>query len=161
MQDESDPPNHLNGRERVSDGSVSASEDGPDASGGSEKPSRTRSVLDGVLDAIRSLFSTRASTVEGDRPASASDPGGGPGGSRDGGVRPLVDVDPELLDAKRRIVQLLVVSGGSLPQSELVERTRWTSSTISRKLCEMESNDVVIRYTTGAGKTVVLNDDGR
>lgn len=72
------------------------------------------------------------------------------------------DVDPELLDAKRRIRQLLLLEDGELPQAEIVERTRWTSSTISRKLCEMEEEGKVTRYQLGIGKHVLLPeaDDG-
>lgn len=69
---------------------------------------------------------------------------------------PLVGVDPELLNPERRILQLLIVEGGALPQSELVERTRWSDSTISRTLCRMETQERIERHRKGTGKLVVL-----
>lgn len=60
---------------------------------------------------------------------------------------------------QERIRRLLVESGGKLDQAELVERTPWAGSTISRNLSEMEHDGVVDRYRVGAGKRVVLVDD--
>ncbi|ELZ98093.1 hypothetical protein C440_02558 [Haloferax mucosum ATCC BAA-1512] len=68
----------------------------------------------------------------------------------------LPDVDPELLDPERRIFQLLIIEGGRLSQATLVERTRWSDSTISRTLCQMESQGRIDRYRLGTGKCVVL-----
>lgn len=69
---------------------------------------------------------------------------------------PLVGVDPELLNPERRILQVLIVEGGVLEQSDLVERTRWTDSTISRTLCRMETQERVERRRDGNGKLVFL-----
>lgn len=69
---------------------------------------------------------------------------------------PLVGVDPELLNPERRILQVLIVEGGVVKQSELVERTRWTDSTISRTLCRMETQKRIERRREGIGKLVLL-----
>jgi uncharacterized membrane protein len=69
---------------------------------------------------------------------------------------PLVGVDPELLNPERRILQVLIVEGGVVEQSALVERTRWTDSTISRKLCRMETQGRIERRREGTGKLVLL-----
>lgn len=69
---------------------------------------------------------------------------------------PLLGVDPQLLNPERRILQLLLSEGGALPQSELVERTRWSASTISRALCRMETQERVERYRRGSGNLVVV-----
>ncbi|MFC5367580.1 helix-turn-helix transcriptional regulator [Salinirubrum litoreum] len=71
----------------------------------------------------------------------------------------LLAVDPELLDPEQRIVQLLLSEGGRIPQSEIVERTRWTSSTVSRRLGNMESRGLVERRRFTDGKTVFLVDE--
>ncbi|QOS13869.1 MULTISPECIES: helix-turn-helix transcriptional regulator [Haloferax] len=71
----------------------------------------------------------------------------------------LLGVDPELLNSERRILQLLIVEGGRLPQSQLVERTRWSDSTISRTLCRMETQGRIERFQLGSGKCVVLPQD--
>jgi uncharacterized membrane protein len=69
---------------------------------------------------------------------------------------PLVGVHPELLNPERRILQVLILEGGVLGQSALVERTRWTDSTISRTLCRMETQERVERRQDGTGKLVLL-----
>ncbi|WP_396613813.1 helix-turn-helix transcriptional regulator (plasmid) [Haloferax sp. S1W] len=69
---------------------------------------------------------------------------------------PLLGVDPELLNPERRILQLLLIEGGSLAQSALVERTRWSESTISRTLCRMETQERIERHQRGTGKIVIL-----
>lgn len=88
-----------------------------------------------------------------------------PVGRIDGGTKtdpadhPLLSVDPELLDPEQRIVQLLLSENGRIPQSEIVERTRWTSSTVSRRLGDMESRGLVERRRFTDGKTVFLVED--
>ncbi|WP_255516616.1 winged helix-turn-helix transcriptional regulator [Haloferax sp. KTX1] len=72
---------------------------------------------------------------------------------------PLLGVDPELLNSERRILQLLIVEGGRLPQSQVAERTRWSDSTISRTLCRMETQGRIRRFQLGSGKCVVLPQD--
>lgn len=69
---------------------------------------------------------------------------------------PILGVDPELLNPERRILQLLLIEGGRLPQATLVERTRWSDSTISRTLCRMETQSRIERHRLGSGKCVVL-----
>ncbi|WP_241662593.1 helix-turn-helix transcriptional regulator [Halorubrum depositum] len=69
---------------------------------------------------------------------------------------PLVGVDPELLNPERRTLQVLIVEGGVVEQSALVERTRWTDSTISRTLCRMETQGRIERRREGTGKLVLL-----
>ena len=68
----------------------------------------------------------------------------------------LVGIDPEILNPERRILQVLIVEGGVVEQSALVERTRWTDSTISRKLCRMETQGRIKRRREGTGKLVLL-----
>lgn len=95
-----------------------------------------RSAVAAGSDSGRTGFESRVSTTDADHP--------------------LVGVDPELLNPERRILQVLIVEGGVVEQSALVERTRWTDSTISRKLCRMETQGRIERRREGTGKLVLL-----
>lgn len=67
--------------------------------------------------------------------------------------------EPRKEEPKEQIRRLLVEAGGKLDQAEIVERTPWAGSTISRNLSDMEHDGVVDRYRVGSGKRVVLVDD--
>jgi len=95
-----------------------------------------RSAVAADSDAGRTGFESRVSATDADHP--------------------LVGVDPELLNPERRILQVLIVEGGMVEQSALVERTRWTDSTISRTLCRMETQGRIERRREGTGKLVLL-----
>lgn len=82
-----------------------------------------------------------------------------PDDTTDEGDRGIEDVDPELLDVKSRIYQLLVAEGGEMTQSAIVERTRWSGSTVSRHLSEMESEGWVQRGRHGPSKSVQLVEE--
>ncbi|WP_416841705.1 helix-turn-helix transcriptional regulator [Haloferax sp. DFSO52] len=84
------------------------------------------------------------------------EPDGKPVDSASRSDHPLLGVEPELLNPERRILQLLLVEGGVLAQSEIVERSRWSDSTISRTLCRLEAQERVVRRQDGGGKLVIL-----
>lgn len=83
-------------------------------------------------------------------------PDDSPVGSTSYSDHPLLGVDPGLLNPERRILQLLLVEGGALAQAEIVDRTRWSDSTISRTLCRMEAQERIARRQDGSGKLVIL-----
>jgi hypothetical protein len=117
---------------------------------------RVRASLQQWLTDVRSALAGRDSTDESE-PRHPSRPDGGAATSQQD--HPLLAVDPELLDPEQRITQLLLQEDGRIPQAEIVERTRWTSSTVSRRLGDMESRDIVERRRFAGGKTVFLSDE--
>lgn len=121
------------------------------------------SVDTSVVTDARSPSSDRSRTPASDRTLSTDGSGGRPRRAATphdaDDDHPLLGVDPELLNSERRILQLLIIEGGKLPQSELAERTRWSESTISRTLCRMEAQGRIERHRLGSGKCVVLPQD--
>ena len=63
-------------------------------------------------------------------------------------------VGEELLTDGERIRRLLLQSGGQMRQTALVSALPWSSSTVSRKLTELEERGEVSRIQVGRGKVV-------
>jgi hypothetical protein len=117
---------------------------------------RLRTSLREWLTDVRGALTGRDQADESERRHPSRADGGATTGQQD---HPLLAVDPELLDPEQRITQLLLQEDGRIPQAEVVERTRWTSSTVSRRLGDMESRDIVERRRFAGGKTVFLSDE--
>ncbi|UTF53981.1 helix-turn-helix transcriptional regulator [Natronosalvus rutilus] len=64
--------------------------------------------------------------------------------------------DDPLLTDQEQIQQLIAQSGGRMRQSDLVEETRWSSSSVSRKLSSMEEEGLITRVQVGRGNLVFL-----
>ena len=114
----------------------------------------TESAASASAEAVDAQASRRASSLFRDAESLAHD-----GKSTDTAGysdHPLLGVDSELLNPERRILQLLLVEGGVLAQAEIVERSRWSDSTISRTLCRMEAQERIVRRQDGGGKLVIL-----
>lgn len=96
----------------------------------------------------------------------AADPSGAPAEADDADPTADADVnaadDPgvpatageELLTDGERIRRLLLRSGGQMRQTALVSALPWSSSTVSRKLTELEERGEVSRIQVGRGKVV-------
>lgn len=111
-----------------------------------------------VLLSLVSPSSSGAVDSAGDATSSPAESASSP--TTDGGTErtDYADIDAQFLGAKRRIEQLLAAEEGYIQQSDLVARTRWSASTISRKLCEMESDGGIVRYQIGSRKVVIDTD---
>ena len=66
----------------------------------------------------------------------------------------LAEAGEELLTDGERIRRLLLQSGGQMRQTALVAELPWSSSTVSRKLTELEERGEVSRIQVGRGKVV-------
>ena len=72
----------------------------------------------------------------------------------DDGDDALAEAGEELLTDGERIRRLLLQSGGQMRQTALVSELPWSSSTVSRKLTELEERGEVSRIQVGRGKVV-------
>ncbi|WP_312910199.1 helix-turn-helix transcriptional regulator [Natronosalvus caseinilyticus] len=64
--------------------------------------------------------------------------------------------DDPLLTDQEQIQQLIAQSGGRMRQSDLVDETKWSSSSVSRKLSSMEEDGLITRVQVGRGNLVFL-----
>ncbi|ELZ10973.1 hypothetical protein C479_09188 [Halovivax asiaticus JCM 14624] len=71
-----------------------------------------------------------------------------PAPDREQPSRPLTDFE--------RVVRLLEENEGKLPQSEIVARTPWSKSKVSRLLTRMNDNDQVRKVNAGRQNIIVL-----
>ena len=62
----------------------------------------------------------------------------------------------QLLTPEERIVEALERNGGTMKQAEIVATVRWSESTVSRKLSDLESREALSRYQIGREKLVYL-----
>lgn len=62
---------------------------------------------------------------------------------------------------EEKIVKLLKLSGGSLKQSEITERCRFSKAKTSQLLTELENKGILIRYKKGRDKIVTLRERGK
>lgn len=87
----------------------------------------------------------------GDEHADAAD---GPiaDGGPNGNAPPLENV----LTPEERVVEVVSANGGGMKQGEIVSALDWSESTVSRRLSDLESDDVVSRYQIGREKHVYL-----
>lgn len=72
--------------------------------------------------------------------------------------------EADLVVAKGRtrseaLLELVAVNGGRVKQAELVRRTDWSKSTVSRYLGELEEEGAVDRVPVGRYKVVLLPDE--
>lgn len=65
-------------------------------------------------------------------------------------------VGPQLKPPEERIVEIVSQNGDGIKQRDIVDAIRWSESTVSRKLCELEANGAVVRYQVGREKMVYL-----
>lgn len=100
----------------------------------------------GLVDQVRSIVANRLSLGE----PSGSDPESKSESDTERAVRRR-DVD-----SGERILAALQARGGRAKQSDLVEDVRWSKSTVSRQLSELEAAGAVVRYTIGNEKLVML-----
>ena len=96
----------------------------------------------------------------GDDPSATDASAGGesddtsPDPSTDGESDDADGAGEELLTDGERIRRLLLQSGGQMRQTALVSALPWSSSTVSRKLTELEERGEVSRIQVGRGKVV-------
>ncbi|WP_368408879.1 MULTISPECIES: helix-turn-helix transcriptional regulator [Halorussus] len=62
---------------------------------------------------------------------------------------------------KKTLLKLVELYGGRVHQAELVDRTGWSKSSVSRHLCELETDGAIARVRIGRGKIVLFPDDPR
>jgi len=85
-----------------------------------------------------------AETAPGDRPPETDEP---------------ADVPPEFLSKDEQVRRLLEEHGGKMHQSDMVEETGWSKSTVSRVLARMEEEDEVVKIDIGKGNLVTIPDE--
>jgi len=66
---------------------------------------------------------------------------------------------PRLISDEDRVLRLLDDHAGRLPQSEIVERTDWSKSKVSRLLSKMEENEQVKKITIGRENLITRRSD--
>lgn len=62
---------------------------------------------------------------------------------------------------KKTLYEPIESHDGRVQQAELVDLTGWSKSSVSRYLCELESDGVVTRIQLGRSKVVFFSDDPR
>ena len=62
----------------------------------------------------------------------------------------------QLVTPEERIVEVVEQAGGSTKQSEIVATVRWSESTVSRKLSDLEEREALSRFQVGREKFVYL-----
>ncbi|UPV76861.1 MarR family transcriptional regulator (plasmid) [Halorussus limi] len=65
------------------------------------------------------------------------------------------DPSPPLSD-EERVLGLLEANDGQLPQSEIVSRTPWSKSKVSRLLARMDAQELVVKINAGRRNVIVL-----
>jgi hypothetical protein len=69
------------------------------------------------------------------------------------------DVPPEFLSKDEQVRRLLEEHGGKMHQSDMVEETGWSKSTVSRVLARMEEEDEVVKIDIGKGNLVTMPEE--
>lgn len=62
----------------------------------------------------------------------------------------------EVMTDEHRVIHMLDVNGGQMPQSRIVEETEWSKSKISRLLSKMEDQSQVRKISQGRENLIVL-----
>ena len=93
---------------------------------------------------------------DGDDQGEDSDGDGGLASAGDDAATPT---DSPLLTDEDRVRRLLGENGGRLPQAEVVERTEWSKSKVSRLLSRMEEDGEIEKITLGRENLIVLEDE--
>jgi uncharacterized membrane protein len=104
-------------------------------------------VLSGVV-AVLTVVAVRAWRERAARDTADADP------HRPGRTRS----DAPHSDAER-VRRLLDANDGRLPQSEIVARTDWSKSKVSRVLSAMEEEDSIVKVDVGRGNVVMRPED--
>lgn len=97
----------------------------------------------------RSRFGGRAGPPPSDGPTNAAEPDDGASARRD---RPS---DP-VLTPRERVLEVLRRHGGSMKQQALGDQLGWSDATVSRRLCDLEGTEVVVRHQIGREKLVSI-----
>lgn len=61
-----------------------------------------------------------------------------------------------ILTPEEQVLEVVSANGGGMKQGEIVSALDWSESTVSRRLSDLESDDVVTRYQIGREKHVYL-----
>ena len=78
---------------------------------------------------------------------------------RDASDRPTDPAPEQLVSPRERVLTLLARNGGRMKQAEFVSAVEWSESTVSRRLCNLEAEEAVVRYRIGREKVVFLPDE--
>ena len=93
----------------------------------------------------------------------AADPGDGgdepPAGGIPDEATPTGDDQPTPMTNEDRVRQMLSESGGRLKQSDIVERTEWSKSKVSRLLSKMESDGEIRKISIGRENLIARPGD--
>ena len=93
-------------------------------------------------------------TSDGDQPIEGRD---APAGPDDNGEHADA-VPPEFLSNEERIQQLLAANDGRMRQADIVDRTGWSKSKVSRVLSTMADQDEIVKVDVGKGNVITLPD---
>ncbi|WP_135855397.1 helix-turn-helix transcriptional regulator [Halorussus salinus] len=130
---------------------LSASRSGPTGRGDSASDTETGATR---RDTRRAQTGTRTGTDGGSQPSAAdSTEREAVPERRERG--PRADPSPPLSD-EERVLELLEANDGQLPQSEIVSRTPWSKSKVSRLLARMDAQDLVVKINAGRRNVIVL-----
>ena len=96
-----------------------------------------------------------ADAESSDRPGSVSDADEGPGGPTGAGE----SASPTLITEEARVLRMLDEYDGRLPQSDVVDRTEWSKSKVSRLLSRMEDDGDIRKITIGRQNLITYPSD--
>lgn len=88
--------------------------------------------------------------------AEAGDGDRGPGNDRQANDPSSDPGAGQIVTPRERVMTLLAHNGGRMKQGDLVSAVDWSESTVSRKLCELEDTEAIVRYRIGREKIVFL-----
>jgi len=72
---------------------------------------------------------------------------------------PSSSIDPELLSDEERVERLLKRNGGRMKQSDIVEKTGWSSAKVSQLLSEMDQEDRIDKLRIGRENLIALPEE--
>lgn len=105
---------------------------------------RLTALWEGVVSRVRSL-----ADVDGD---ASTDRSSDTRSARE----PSVPADGEPSSSNQQILSILEAESGPVWQNDIVDRTGWSKSTVSRSLCALEDDGVIVRSRIGRRKVVFL-----
>jgi len=137
-------------------------------------------VLMGLFGFVVTQFDSMLPDLYGDDPGSS--PSGGeygsgrpPGGGENGSGRPpgggasssteaptdesSDPTRPEPLTDEDRIVEIIAENDGRVRQQEIVQRTDWSKSKVSRRLSKMEDEGLISKISVGRENLVTFHDE--
>lgn len=85
------------------------------------------------------------------------------GGGSDGTTAAVADdvPDPSLLNDEEHVLWLLHQHDGRLKQSQIVDRTEWSKSKVSRVLSRMEADGRIEKVPVGRENLIAVRDGGQ